>query len=402
MDPRILKTNDDYKSALTEAESLISLDPDPGTDMAERLDLLLLLVEKYESEKFPIDLPDPLEAIKFRMDEQGLKQRDLIPFIGSKSKVSEILAGKSSLTVSMIRALHQELGIPAEVLLQEPLTGIKYQEEIDWKKFPIKEMIKRRWLEVSASELKSDTKTLIEKFFEPLGGVEYLPAICRRTLIERSGKTMDKYALWAWTARVLTKAKTFEITTLDIKQIDKDFLEQVAHLSFTENGPLKAQKYLAEYNIALIIEPHLPRTRLDGASMLSLAGTPVIGLTLRHDRIDNFWFTLLHELVHIWKHVESSDEAFMDDLDSGPGKEPREREADRIAGEVLIPRKIWARSDAYRQRTPEAIQNLALELKIHPAIIAGRIRHDTNNFYTLSHMVGKGQVRKLYQNIEWN
>ncbi len=402
MDPRILKTNDDYKSALTEAESLISLDPDPGTDMAERLDLLLLLVEKYESEKFPIDLPDPLEAIKFRMDEQGLKQRDLIPFIGSKSKVSEILAGKSSLTVSMIRALHQELGIPAEVLLQEPLTGIKYQEEIDWKKFPIKEMIKRRWLEVSASELKSDTKTLIEKFFEPLGGVEYLPAICRRTLIERSGKTMDKYALWAWIARVLTKTKSLEINTHDIKMIDKDFLEQVAHLSFTENGPLKAQKYLAEYNIALIIEPHLPRTRLDGASMLSLAGTPVIGLTLRHDRIDNFWFTLLHELVHIWKHVESSDEAFMDDLDSGPGKEPREREADRIAGEVLIPRKIWARSDAYRQRTPEAIQNLALELKIHPAIIAGRIRHDTNNFYTLSHMVGKGQVRKLYQNIEWN
>ncbi len=401
MDPRILKTNDDYKSALAEAESLISLDPDPGTDMAERLDLLLLLIEKYESEKFPIDLPDPLEAIKFRMDEQGLKQRDLIPFIGSKSKVSEILAGKSSLTVSMIRALHEELGIPTEVLLQEPLTGIKHQEVIDWKKFPIKEMIKRGWLEVSTSELKKDIKTLVERFFEPLGGVEYIPVICSRTLIERSGKTMDKYALWAWTARVLIKAKSLEITTHDIKKIDKDFLEQVAHLSFTENGPLEAQEYLAEHSIALIIEPHLPRTRLDGASMLSLARTPVIGLTLRHDRIDNFWFTLLHELVHIWKHVESSDEVFVDDLDSGPGKEPREREADRLAGEVLIPRTIWKRSDAFRQRTPEAIQDLAFELKIHPAIIAGRIRHDTNNYYIQSHMIGRGQVRKLFQEINW-
>ena len=74
MDARIIKTNVAYKRALEEAESLIALDPDPGTDEAERLDLLSLLIEKYESEKFPIELPDPLEAIKFRMDEQGLRQ----------------------------------------------------------------------------------------------------------------------------------------------------------------------------------------------------------------------------------------------------------------------------------------------------------------------------------------
>ena len=86
MDARIIKTSAEYKRALTEVESLIALDPDPGTEIADRLDLLSLLIEKYESENFPIELPDPIEAIKFRMDEQGLKQRDLIPFIGSKSK----------------------------------------------------------------------------------------------------------------------------------------------------------------------------------------------------------------------------------------------------------------------------------------------------------------------------
>jgi HTH-type transcriptional regulator/antitoxin HigA len=401
MDPQIIKTSEDYRRAFKEAESLIALDPDPGTDEAERLDILSLLIEKYESEQFPIELPDPLEAIKFRMDQQGLRQRDLIPFIGSKSKVSEVLAGKRSLTVPMIRALHEGLGIPAEVLLQEPQPEDEHQEEVDWEKFPLKEMAKRGWLKATPRELRGDAKELVVRFFEPLGGMECVPVFCRKTLVERSGKAMDKYVLWAWTARVLTRAKFMELSSYTAGTVDQEFMEQVAHLSLSEKGPIKAQKYLADHGIALILEPHLPRTHLDGAAMLSSDRRPIIGLTIRHDRIDNFWFNLMHELVHIWKHLKSPDEAFVDDLDSAPGKDPREREADRIAGEILIPRRIWKRSDAYRQRTPDAIQELALRLRIHPAIIAGRIRHDAKNYYILSQMVGKGKVRKLFPDIEW-
>ena len=120
MDPRIIKTDADYRRAKEEAERLIALDPNPSTDEAERLNLLSLLIETYESERFRIERPNPFEAIKFRMEEQGLRQRDLIPFIGSKSKVSEVLTGKRPLTISMIRALHNGLGIPVEVLLQQP------------------------------------------------------------------------------------------------------------------------------------------------------------------------------------------------------------------------------------------------------------------------------------------
>ena len=401
MDARIIKTNVAYKRALEEAESLIALDPDPRTDEAERLDLLSLLIEKYESEKFPIELPDPLEAIKFRMDEQGLRQRDLIPFIGSKSKVSEVLAGKRSLTVSMIRALHEGLDIPAGVLLQEPQQEDEQLEEINYEKFPLKEMVKRGWLEATAWEQREDAEGLIVRFFKLLGGLEYVPVFCRRTLVERSGKSIDKYALWAWIARVLTRAKSMELSFYRAGTVDKEFIEQVSHLSLSENGPIEAQKHLAEHGIVLIVEPHLPRTRLDGVAMLSSDGRPIIGLTIRYDRIDNFWFTLIHELVHIWTHLRSSDEAFVDDLDSGPGKDPREMEADRLAGEILIPRRIWKRSDAYRQRTPDAIQELAFRLKIHPAIIAGRIRHDAKNYYILSQIVGKGKVRRLFPDIEW-
>jgi len=402
MDPRIIKTKADYKRAFEEVENLIALDPDPGTDEAEHLDLLSLLIEKYESEKFPFELPDPLEAIQFRMDQQGLKQRDLIPFIGSKSKVSEVLAGKRPLTVSMIRALHEGLGIPVGVLLQEPQLEIEHQEVVFWEKFPLKEMANRGWFKATSKELRGDAKSLFLRFFKPLGGIDRVPIFCRRTIVERSGKSMDKYALWAWTARVLTRAKSLELSSYNDRTVDDEFMKQVLHLSPSEEGPIEAQKYLAEHGIALIVEPHLPKTHLDGAAILSTDGRPIIGLTIRHDRIDNFWFNLMHELAHICKHLKSPDEVFMDNLDSGPGKDPREREADRVAGEILIPRSIWRRSDAFRQRTPDAIQKLALRLKIHPAIIAGRIRHDVNNYYILSQMIGKGKIRKLFSEIDWS
>jgi len=402
MDPRIIKNSSDYKKVTEEAESLIALDPDSGTDEAERLALLALLIEKYELEKFNIEIPNPLKAIKFRMDEQNLRQRDLIPFIGSKSKVSEVLAGKRPLTVTMLRALHEGLGIPAEVLLQETQPENKNDESISLDKFPLKEMIKRGWFEASANELQSGGKELIERFFAPIGGIRFLPQFCRRTLIERSGKSMDRYALWAWTARILIKAKSIKLPAYKIGTVDKEFMARVAQFSLVDQGPIEVRKYLEEHGICLIIEPHLPRTHLDGLALLTQEKRPVIGLTIRHDRIDNFWFSLMHELVHVCKHLKSFDEAFVDNLDMEPGKDPREREADKIASEVFIPRSLWRRSDAYRQRTPDAIQELALRLRIHPAIIAGRIRHDARNYYILGQMVGKGKIRKLFSEIDWS
>ena len=113
------KNENEYKKTLKTVEQLITLDPIPGTPEAERLDVLSLLVEKYENKHFAFEKLSAVEAILFRMQEQGLKQRDLEPYIGSKSKVSEVLSGKRSLSLSMIRALNTALGIPAEILLQK-------------------------------------------------------------------------------------------------------------------------------------------------------------------------------------------------------------------------------------------------------------------------------------------
>ena len=115
MKPKVIKTEADYDEALSRIEELMEMEE--TFKVVDELELLAALVELYEAEVYPIPPPDPIDALRFRMEQQGLKQKDLVPFIGSKSKVSEVLAGKRTLSLNMIRRLHDGLGIPAEVLL---------------------------------------------------------------------------------------------------------------------------------------------------------------------------------------------------------------------------------------------------------------------------------------------
>ena len=147
--------------------------------------------------------------------------------------------------------------------------------------------------------------------------------------------------------------------------------------------------------VILIVEPHLPKTHLDGAAMLDEDGTPVIGLTLRYDRVDYFWFTLMHELVHVQRHLGRQGSAFVDDADN-EGTEAYEMEANLFAAEAFIPRQIWKSSDAYRLKRSDAINALADSLMIHPAMVAGRIRKETGNFRILKEFVGEGHIRPLF------
>ena len=117
MELKLIKTEKEYQVAINRLEEIF--DSKKGSKTADELELLSLLIEKYETEKDPIDLPDPIEAIKFRMDQLGYKQKDLGQVIGLKSRVSEILNRKRKLTLDMIRKLHATLGIPTEVLLKE-------------------------------------------------------------------------------------------------------------------------------------------------------------------------------------------------------------------------------------------------------------------------------------------
>ena len=120
MNIRPVKTEKDYDAALARIEELWGADP--GTPEGDELDVLLVLVGAYEDEHHPVPPPSPIEAIRFVMEQKGLKNADLIPYLGSRPRVSEILNGKRRLTLKMIRSLHLGLGIPAEILIRDNST----------------------------------------------------------------------------------------------------------------------------------------------------------------------------------------------------------------------------------------------------------------------------------------
>ncbi len=117
MDVRPIHTKEEYDAALSVLSELLSADPDRGTPEGDQLEVMMALVGVYEDEHYPVPPPDPIEAIKFRMEAQGLTAADMVPYIGPKHRVYEVLNGTRQLTLPMIRRLHEGLGIPAESLI---------------------------------------------------------------------------------------------------------------------------------------------------------------------------------------------------------------------------------------------------------------------------------------------
>ncbi|MBW2615335.1 MAG: ImmA/IrrE family metallo-endopeptidase [Deltaproteobacteria bacterium] len=397
---RLIKTEEDYTLALDRIESL--MDAEAGTTEADELELLSALVEMYEEKQYPIDFPDPIEAIKFRMEQLGLKQKDLIPFIGSRSKVSEVLNRKKSLTLSMMRGLNKGFGIPAEVLLHEP--GADFPDgssDIDWNRFPVVEMAKRGWL--AADDYSSgQNEESMRAFIRRAGGFESVTAaFLRQGLCARMNAKADKYAVSAWCLRVLELANARPLKRKYKKgMLTISDLKEIARLSYFSDGPLLAREYLEKQGIHLMTVSHLTKTYLDGAAMLLPDGSPVVGLTLRYDRLDNFWFSLLHELIHIARHLSRDKQIIVDDLDLRKhdlnGLDTVEKEADELASSSLIPNKYWKQISSMDPISSDSVKETAEKLKIHPAIIAGRIRFERNNYRLLTRLVGQGKLREMF------
>ena len=394
---RSIRTEEDYKEALARINEIF--DAEKGTLEGEELDELVDLVELYEDRHYPIDLPDPISAIEFRIDQAGLTQRDLIPYIGSRAKVSEVLSGKRDITMSMARALHEHLGIPADVLLKQP--GAEFDptlKGIDPRRFPWKEMVKRGWIS-ERPNLLDYVDEMLSELVQPAGGLNVADAaLFRENGHRRINAKTNLYALRAWCWRVLGVANQ-NAPQSDFKPgtVDEPFMRQVAYLSSTKDGPLRARDFLARHGIALVVEKHLQRTYLDGAALRLGDGRPVIGLTQRYDRIDNFWFSLMHELAHVSLHlVTNGDKAFFDDLNL-KGANPLEDEADRLAADALIPPELWESSSARVNPSPMAVYDLSQKAKVHMAVVAGRVRHERENYRLLSQFVGRGEVGRQFE-----
>lgn len=270
--------------------------------------------------------------------------------------------------------------------------------EIEWSCFPVVEMLKRGWFsgfEGSLSEAKERAEELIAPLIFPNGiDKEGIPCLLRRSI--RSDSEMDEYALTAWCARVLDRARRETVPPYKPGTVTKKFCRELVHLSYLDDGPLLAQEFLNRSGIHFVTEKHLPRTHLDGAAFWASTDRPVVALTLRYDRLDNFWFTLCHELAHVSLHLEKdSGNAFVDDL-KAEGSNDMERKADAFAADVLVPADKWTKSNLSISWSAQSVRTFADGLRIHPAIVAGRIRREQANYRILSKLVGNGEVRRHF------
>lgn len=382
---KVIKTEKDYKEALAMVGEFMNLNPEPGSEDADKLNLLATLVEDYESNVYPESLPDPIEAIKFRMEQASLRPADLVPYIGTPGRVSEILSKKRQLTIDMVRAISAGLGIPVKVLIQKSSRNFKSQ---NWDTSLVRIMERRGYF--GKKTLKEyDKSELINEFFTIFGSLQPT-ALYRKTSFRTAPRT-DNKALLAWGLRVLQKAEKIKVPVMYKKgTVNLMFMQEVVRLSAKNKGPLLAIDYLKKYGIKLVIEPYLPKTHLDGATLLVNKKTPVIGLTIRHDRPDNFWFTLMHELAHIALHYNNSIEFFYDEeLQDKDGIEidSKEKEADTLAEESILPKSKWETSAAKTTPNQFSTEDLSNELNIQTAVIAGMIRFKHQNFYYLNKIV---------------
>ena len=377
-----IRSAEEHSAALEAVGRLIQRTDEASVN---RLLVYEALINQWERSRFKIDAPTPAEAIKFRMDQLGLQRRDMIPYFGTKSRVSEILSGERQPTVDQIRALKRHLGIPADSLIG------------DAKHEPVK-----RPSTASAAAVDRLRTLGILKPREPIEALvaratQISPAFAmlRKTKTDRTNAKTDLGALEAWCAAVLVRAQKETIPKARPKNRGRSAARSLAKLSAHQDGPARAKEFLKELGVVLVILEHLPGTYLDGAAICRGDGAPVIAMTLRHDRIDNFWFTLLHEFAHVCCHLGDGHRLIVDDLEVS-SSDAIEAEADQFARDALVPPKIWLKCSSSEVES-EVVADAAREAGVHPAIVAGRWRWENGDYRRFAKLLGHGEVRKHFR-----
>ena len=392
---RPIRSEADYDSAMERIDALMALE-ERTSEQRDEMKVLALVIEDHERSIAPIDPPDPIEAIKFRADQAGLTAADLAPYFGSRNRVYEVLNGQRNLTISMIRALNKRLGIPADILLGRSSANLSDPIFGDWKRFPVLEMVSRGWI--------PDGDRSIENFLAEAFGEEPRRSLSAFRHESRENPRADPYSLMAWCAQAMRLAGKDEPleSVFDPKAVDPDaFLRDIAQLSVEPDGPLRAVARMRKAGIRFVALPRLKRTYLDAAAMQGRDGAPLVALSLHNDRLDSFWFCLLHELAHVMLHIpEDNRQLYVDDMslrrfNDRTDTAARECEADDKAQSALIPHDLWTSSGFPEAATTLTVIELARQANVHPSVVAGRVRFELGNYRKFPGLIGSGLVRRL-------
>lgn len=341
------------------------------------------------------DLPEIL--IRARI-ARGMSQKELGDFLGLKEQQIQRYEAERYRSASLERlieiadALHVRISNRGDLAGREDMAD---PASSSWSIFPFAEMYKRGWFDDFDGTLPQAKKVaprLVADFFHGAHAVWEPAALHRRSV--RSGGQVHEPALAAWEARVRILAHRHPpLTNFAPEAANEAWVEALVRLSGLADGASRVDGHLRSIGICLVIEPHLPGTLLDGAAMRAPAGYAIVGMTLRHDRWDNFWFTLLHEVAHLALHLRDLGDAIFDDTES-PAASIIEDEADLFAQEALLSTAAWNSCVSRFTRTEKAVLADAKRLSISPAIIAGRIRREAGNYTLLRSLVGAGEPRR--------
>lgn len=262
-----------------------------------------------------------------------------------------------------------------------------------------REMVRRKWLKPTDIQDSVTGRALaLYDFLFARPSLRPQYAMFRGRHSHDRDNVIASIATMAWVSRVVDTARASQSRVpFDPLRLDASFLRSIAAFSAREDGPRLATAALLDIGIVVVFESGLPGMAVDGAALHYADVGPLIALTLRYDRLDNFWFTLMHELGHIALHLtRPRADIYVDSLEDDTREvQEAEAEADAFAKDCLIARDVWLRSDARRFGTERHVLALASHLGIHPAIVAGRIRHERRDFRALSNIVGEGRVREL-------
>jgi len=324
----------------------------------------------------PFKLVTPGETLKWALDNRGWSQKDLAEVMHRPHQmINEIIAGKKRITAETARELAVALDTDPEFWMN---LEISYQLHKAYKEKEESQIRERSLLKAYQANLlqklgwikRTVTISVLKTFlgFDPLEGTASLAVNFHYSLV----KEPQLEPLLAWVARVKTLAGFADVS----KEITLDKgIDQLLALTNDSDSLPKVKMILGKTGIALIFVPHLPHTYLDGA-VLHVGKKPVIALTLRYKTIDCFWFTLMHELAHIFlKHKKE----IFDDTKDYSGDNADEIAANKLAGEWLIPFKEYDifKKTLFLERIKESqVLDFAKKINRHPGIMVGRLQHD--------------------------
>jgi HTH-type transcriptional regulator/antitoxin HigA len=342
------------------------------------------------------DVPHPGEFIKDEIEARGWAQRDLAYILGVKDQaINPILSGKRGISPDMAQALSKAFGISAEYFLNlqkayELSTAKAVDPAIERRAFlqstfPIREMIKRNWFE--DTQEVSMLEAQVMRFFRT-NSLNQVPCLAHNSKKADYAETTPLQ--WAWLFRVRQIADEMVVSAYSEKRL-RDAVSNMTRLMVDPEETQHVPRILAECGVRYVVVETLPKANIDGVCFWLNKKSPVIGMTLRHDRIDNFWFVLRHELEHLLSRdgqsgVLSSEMVDMDLDKEADGLLPEEVRANQAAAQFCADQEALA--SFYIRKYPYMSEKdtlgLAKRLQRHPGIVVGQLQRKMDRWNWLA------------------